>query len=293
MRWDCARRAVSNFTTIHVVFWHENRRPPEVPLCRMVCQVCCVILDRNLPLAQCSWSSASHSVERKWRTAKNNLPGFHWDFCADYHCRHRWLAGHCSEMPRWTEVLSLRYDNLKFNEVLGCKCSMFWGSTIQIFQPLRPPCFQALSLSWCGDACSYHSLNVESIDFAEKLRLLCFNGNPPRATGFKASRAIQCRSVDRQTPCCLSSSFCLLRFSWTASHCEAVLSAGLREKHSDLELATQTWRLKSVGATSMWQRYVFPSFSSVEPCRHSVWRLDLNNIFSVLTAAIGVPSFIW
>lgn len=41
------------------------------PLCRMVCQVCCVIFDRNLPLAQCSWSSASHSVERKWRTAKN------------------------------------------------------------------------------------------------------------------------------------------------------------------------------------------------------------------------------
>ena len=33
--------------------------------------------DRNLPLARCSWSSALHSVERKWRTAKNNLPGFH------------------------------------------------------------------------------------------------------------------------------------------------------------------------------------------------------------------------
>ena len=31
MRWDCARRAVSNFTTVHVVFWHEKRPPSRGP----------------------------------------------------------------------------------------------------------------------------------------------------------------------------------------------------------------------------------------------------------------------
>ena len=109
-------------------FGMKNGHPPEVPLCRMVCQVCCVIFARSLPLAQCSWSSASHSVERKWRTAKGprtTRPDFIEIFVQTITVGTvGWqaIAAKCRDGQKSSASGMII---LKFNEVLGCKCSMF------------------------------------------------------------------------------------------------------------------------------------------------------------------------